>query len=311
MGYFLRKIILFILFPATIGAIIFTLLTYYVSYKLSNYEIDQYQNCIFIGDSHIEVAINDQFCKNIKNIACSSESIYYSYFKLEKILNNNSNIRYIYLGFSYHNISNYYDDVIYGDKSFYIAPRYFALLNYKEQIKILLINVNSLSLFVKRTIKEYINIIFFSKMNYIGGYKNNFFNTNVIDISVDKRIKYQFYNGNHAMRSFSDINIYYLFKIKRLCKDKNVMLILINTPLHSKYYQKIPINYIEKYNHIIRQLDVELIDLNGLNLDDNCFIPDGDHVSVKGSKMVTNYLINLKHFCGKDSVWYTGPSLNR
>jgi len=78
-------------------------------------------------------------------------------------------------------------------------------------------------------------------------------------------------------------------KIIDLCNKNKVKLITLNTPLHSYYKSKIPSEYLNKYNEIIRQDRIVTINFDELVLDDSCFIPDGDHVSVKGALQTSNY----------------------
>ncbi|MEE9573135.1 MAG: hypothetical protein V3W20_08820, partial [Candidatus Neomarinimicrobiota bacterium] len=84
----------------------------------------------------------------------------------------------------------------------------------------------------------------------------------------------------------------YLLKIIDLCDKNKVELITLNTPLHSYYKNKIPMEYLRKYNEIISQNRIVSINFYELFLDDYCFIPDGDHVSEKGSILTSNYFNN-------------------
>ena len=37
--------------------------------------------------------------------------------------------------------------------------------------------------------------------------------------------------------------------------------------------------------------NINLIDLESLNLSDSCYVPDGDHVTIKGAEITTRALI--------------------
>jgi hypothetical protein len=106
---------------------------------------------------------------------------------------------------------------------------------------------------------------------------------------MDKRAIQQYYIHD-TLRGFSEINITYLQKIIELCKNENVELVVLNTPLHPYYKNKIPKKFIDKYNELIINNSLKQIDFSGLDLSDSCFIPDGDHVSERGATITSNYL---------------------
>jgi hypothetical protein len=106
---------------------------------------------------------------------------------------------------------------------------------------------------------------------------------------MDKILRLQYYNGND-FNPFSLLNIRYLYNIIQLCKNHNIELNLLNTPLHYYYYSKIPNEYIEKNNQITIDLKLKVIDFSYLNLDESCFIADGEHLSAEVSILVTSEL---------------------
>ena len=85
-------------------------------------------------------------------------------------------------------------------------------------------------------------------------------------------------------------------EIIALCKSNNKELIIFNTPLHPYYRSKLPAEYINKFNSITETYDLKVIDLSSLSLEDDCYIPDGDHVSEKGSLLVTMEMIRIKNY---------------
>ena len=261
---------------------------YYVSTKI-DYKINPNVTDIYIGDSHIECAVNDKLLNNSKNIATSSESFYFSFYKLKKTIEKNKNIKTVYLGFSFHSLSNYYDNFISGKYSNSVSPKYFFTVPVKEKISLIYWNHENLIPYSKNVIKIGYNYLFNKRTFSFGGYSNSFANTTAVKTSMEKRIQFQFYSGN-VLNNFSDINLLYLDKIINLCKVNKVNLLIINTPLHSYYQNKIPKNYILKYNETIRKYNLKCINLSGLSFSDSCFIPDGDHLSEKGANQFTKAL---------------------
>jgi hypothetical protein len=290
MKRFFKK--LTILFSGLMGVLIFTflLLNYYNNKKFIEYKLSPNITFLFIGDSHIQKAIDAKLIKTTVNISQSSESFYYSYYKLDKILKNNPVIKTIYLGFSYHSLSSYYDDFVYGKYSKNISSRYFFILPLSEKFKLFKYNFRNLPIYIKEVNKYGIMNMLKKGNNYsfLGQYENDFENVSALQKSMDKRLLLQFYT-NDKLNSFSEFNISYLNKIIDLCDKNNVDLITLNTPLHHYYRSKIPMEYLKKYNEIIRQNHIVSIDFGELVLNDSCFIPDGDHVSQKGVILTTNY----------------------
>jgi len=124
------------------------------------------------------------------------------------------------------------------------------------------------------------------------GYNNSFENVYAKKESIDKRLKFQFYN-NGNLNNYSSINLSYLKKIIVLCKAEKIELVLLNTPLHSYYKNNVPNEYINKYNEFINLYNLEVIDFSGLHLMDDCFVPDGDHVSKKGSIITSKEIFKI------------------
>ena len=104
------------------------------SAKSKSFRIDDTITEVFLGDSHVRYALNDSLLKNSINLGNSSESVYFSYYKLDQLLKSKHSIETVYLGFSYHNISDYYDGYINGQYALSVAPNYFYLLPFREQV---------------------------------------------------------------------------------------------------------------------------------------------------------------------------------
>jgi hypothetical protein len=291
MNSFLHKTALFFLLPFCVLLIFLCTLNYINNKALANYRVDKNITSLFIGDSHMQLAVNDSLLSNGINLSQTSESLLYSYFKAKAIIENNPAIKKLYLGVSYHSISDYYDEYIYGQYSADISPRYFFILPAKEKIKIIVGNIIRLPDFIKNIISNGCNTITAKPhlYSFMGHYENGFDTSVISKSSMDKRLQLQFYN-NDKVRGFSSVDIYYLGKIIDLCKANNVQLTILNTPLYPYYKNKIPKKFIDEYNTLLTKNHLRLLDFHELNLSDSSFIPDGDHVSVKGAKLVTKFL---------------------
>ena len=286
MKQFTKNIFLFFL---PIITVIFVCLTFliYMNSQTNEVTLESNINNIYVGDSHIQLAIDDNMISNSLNVAKTSESFYFSYYKLKMLTNNNSSIDTVYLGLSYHSLSSYYDEFIEGKHSSAVSPKYFYLLPLSEQFKMLNLNSNKLLPFFTSITKIGINSLINNESHpYIGSFRSRFEDTKAVKASMDKRLILQ-YHTDKGLKPFSKLNIHYLNKIIEICKSKGIVLITLNTPLHEYYYKKVPVEYKNKLLDIIKSNKLNYINLSNLNLNDDCFIPDGDHVSKIGATQTT------------------------
>ena len=284
---FIFSIPLFILIPLAFGFI------YLTSHKVENYKISPNISDVFIGDSHIEQAVIDSLLNNTKSFSLRSESFYFSYYKLQLLLRSNSNIKRVYLGFSYHSLSSCYDQFINGDFSYFVAPKYFYTLPFKEKTKLLNWNLSHFSQTIRSIVTTGISVNLSNRYNiFWGGYDKDLSSFCALEKSMNERLNFQYYNEN-GLRPYSEINLTYLDKMIDLCAKYNVKLYTIDTPLHPQYFAQIPDAYIKKYNEIIAERNFEVIDFKHLLTDDYYFMADGDHLTEKGAIIITQQLNKL------------------
>lgn len=294
LNFFFKKVLLFCTLP-----ILFLLIGYIICNSISKrYKIDSSLSELFIGDSHIESGINDQLLSGCKNMGHISESYYFTYFKLKQIVSSNSNINRVYLGFSYHNLSNYYDDFITGPNSIFISPEYFFILPLDEQFNQVKIHRKEFPAYFQDIVKSGFSILLSKimhdeKLIYRSSNSSLCHSYGSVNrSSMDRRLKYMFYT-NDTLNRFSESNLTYLNEVIQLCKKNKVEPVLINMPLHAYFNQKIPPKYVDKYKSILAKYDLRIIDFNNLKLDDNSFLPDGDHLSPIGATLVTKEFIRI------------------
>ncbi|MDD3356846.1 MAG: hypothetical protein PHP72_08035 [Dysgonamonadaceae bacterium] len=261
--------------------------------KAKSYKINSDITKLYMGDSHVRYAVNENLLKHSLNLGNSSESLYFSYFKLRQTVKNNPNIQELNLGFSCHNISEYYDDYIFGKYSNSVTPNYFYILPFDEQLKMMKRDFKQVLPRLVHVLKSGINS-WFNKNTFEGGYDNLFTDVMPVKASMDERLNLQYYS-NGTLHSFSSLNLIYLDKIVKLCKEKNVNLIVINTPMHPYYQAKVPKKFVEKYNSIVSSKNLKVMDLTRLELPENCYQPDGDLVLEEGATETTKEIVRLKN----------------
>jgi hypothetical protein len=290
MNRFIRKMCGIILILTGIFISLFIFFNYISNKQFDTYKLNLTDSILFGGDSHLRVAINDNALGCSVNLSQNGEAYLFTYYKLRRLLDNNSKLKKIYLGFSYHNFSGFYDDVTYGDRSWYISSRYFFVLPISEKMKLLKCNFYCLFLYFKRIFQYAINNTFNSNKenSFLGSYEIPDSDRSVTPESINRRVESQYFKKNKEY-DFATINLLYLKKIIELCKSKRVDLTLVNSPLHPYYISKVPKNYQEEYKSFIKENSLHVLDLSNFFSDDSCFMPDGDHVSKKGSFLITAY----------------------
>lgn len=280
--------LLSIIVVAILFALLFLLAT---SAKSKSFTIADTYTEVFLGDSHVRYAVNDSLLKNSTNLGNSSESTYFSYYKLHQLLKSNQSIRTVYLGFSYHNISDYYDEYISGQYALGVAPNYFYLLPFTEQLQMIGWNTKRLPLFVKAILKSGVKI-WRNQNTFTGGFDNPHINTTANQATMDERLALQYYS-NDTLNSFSTLNLKSFVNIVALCKEKQVELVIVNTPMHPYYQSKVPQEFIDKYHSLIHEYNLRTIDLTLLQLPDSGFQGEGDLVSITGALRATEEMKSI------------------
>jgi hypothetical protein len=287
------KIVYFISIALAVVVISFFAFNYTNNKALKNFKVKPNVTSLFVGDSHIKLAVNDSIVQNSANIALTSESYYFSYLKLNEILNTNPSIKKVYIGFGYQNLSSYFDDYIFGMYSKDVSSRYFFIMPFSEKVQFAKYNKPNALLYFRYVFTNGLKNSVTKNKTFIGCYENIFKNISARTASMDNRIAHQYYNHGVLYKP-SEFNTLYLTKVVELCRKKNVRLIMLNTPVHPYYRTKIPAEYIALYNKIVQEQHLEVLDLSNLLTEDSCFVPDGDHVSEKGALLVSKHINQLQ-----------------
>ena len=283
MKKFLKNCAYFFVLPSILIGLVLLLLGYKNYKQFDHYTLKSDVTSVYAGDSHVQLSIDDKIIPHSINVSQSGESYYFTYIKIKNIVKNNPSVHDVYLGFSYHSLSSSYDDFIFGKFCSDISAKYFFILPNSEKLKFVKLNSNHLIKYLRNIVKKSM------KKAYTSNSNNHFKHTSANQKSMDKRIIFQFYSEGH-LDTFSQNNICYLQKIIELCNRKKINLVMLNAPLHPYYKSKIPIKFIRKYDDFVIANHLKTIDLTGLVLNDSCYIPDGDHVSKKGSLLTSQYI---------------------
>lgn len=301
MTRFLKRTLLFILLFS--GLVILTVL---VITLLNKRLLDQYPlnhvTTIFIGDSHMEMGLNDQLFPNSVNLAKSSDGYIHTYAKLKAVMKSNPQIRNVVLSYSPHNLSSYFNTFIVGRDARYGFADYFPILPAAERRELLrrnkLLGIKALSLILTN---GFTNLVADSnRYSFLGRFSPRPFRLKDTS-TIMKRIDVQFYEQGR-LRPVSSLQKLYLEKIIDLCFERDIKLVLIKMPVHRVYRNLVPKEYRDEYFSNIRNKPVLLFDCIDLHLPDASFLPDGDHVNAEGADSTTKFIyqrLNSLHYLRK------------
>ncbi len=281
MRKFIYKILIFTTTLLVVNVLLFFRYDLCVKFNVNNFKLSPNITKLIVGDSHVQLALNEKYIPNSVNLSIASESYLYTYKKIKLITLSNPRIDTIFIGAGYHNFSSYYDNELYSQYAF---NNYFYIFDTDEQLTLLpkyQFDTNFLSGAFKQL---------FKKDYYLwkGGFDIIKTDLPLNSSSIKKRIQDQFLNTDYSLS-----NIKYFDSICSFCELNKITLIAINTPLHKMYYERVPLNYIKIYNNIMQKNKIRVIDFKAFNIKDEDFLPDGDHVNEKGAAKTSVLLYEI------------------
>lgn len=246
MKKFTIKIITFCI-PALLFFIL-TLIFYHISKLKVDSKLKEFSEYEFLlmGDSQIQRLNGELMSKRTKNIASSGEHYYFTYNKLLTLVKNkNHKIDKVILGVSLHNF----------------APVYNRLFNidFSEGKSSLKRYIYFIPLFDNSSFISSFDGLYRSVFSSIystpdwGGFKGS------TNSNPNKEIINATFNMHFSIKQneekFSYSQRTYLYKVDSLCTHNNIDLILVSTPYHSRYKEKIDTEYFEFFSESLRKLN--------------------------------------------------------
>jgi hypothetical protein len=259
--------------------------------KGNYYKIDPNVNSIILGHSHPECAYNDSLIDHFKNYSNSGSSYFYTYFKVKKLIEQNSQIKTVFIEFTNNQIDSSMNEWIWGNKFLSASyPKYCAFMEADDYKMLLLNNWHSVLNSEAIALKNNLSFLLSSKQSYInesnwGGYKFLIRDKTDSLINAGK-------NTNQKLNKpeLSEANINYLLKIVKLCNSKNITVYLIRSPLHNKYI----INNETEFKEILKQQfpTIHFLDFKNFPLKNEDF-GDLEHLNHKGAKKYSLFINDL------------------
>ncbi|HMS65294.1 MAG TPA: hypothetical protein PKD83_08595 [Ignavibacteria bacterium] len=302
MKPFLNKVFAFTVFTLVVSVILYLLISSLYLHRINNLRVRENANILVLGDSQPQCAVNDSVYINLENFSQNSEHFFLTYNILQLIVKNNPQINTFILGCSFHNISAFSERYIFYKNNYkdnfpeLVIPRYFPVIDFGSKMFLIENNLEG----VVKSFKESVNYMIksftrpykeYHDYPFIGRYyasRKRVFNDSTVKASVD----WHFYKDSAAteLEDFSMLQEEYLKKIVSFCKEKNIKLILLNTPVYEGYYKQIPEKFISGYYNFMNELEdsnkVILYDYSKFQVPDD-YYGDGNHLNLKGALMLT------------------------
>lgn len=279
MKSFIKKSFLFLLGFTLSVAMLFVMLSTTLE-KKTNFKLDQSIQAVIFGHSHSEYAFNDSIITGFKNLSQSGESYFYTYLKVKKVLEDNPQIKHIFIEFSNIDITKKKDQEIWSNK--YVThrlPNYAALMTRKELAFLICKNPKAVLQILPKTIYEQAARVKNKNYNYLylfGNYQSTDINRTPVLLNLDHKPV----DNDYVLASTE--NIAYLKKIIAYCDANGVNTYLVRSPMHPKSLDLSNETLFQKTRtNDFKQLP--FLDYAHLKLNDSDY-RDFDHLNSKGAK---------------------------
>ena len=291
MPTFIKSTCLFIVL--FLGLVLFIeISTSFIERKYSNFRLDSEPEIVVFGHSHPEVAFNDSLISNLRNLAQSGESYFYTYFKAKRVLEQNPSIKVVFIGYTNNQIDEIADNWIWGDMDMSLRyPEYSSFMSFKDKFLLMHKNfkayLNCFSLSVNRRLVK-LRMQDFNFTNDIGGYL--YLVRDKTDSLLNVKSGFE-KESTDSPQGMSEFNVYYLSKLVELCTKQGKRVVLFRSPLHERYegFQNEA-----RYQGILEKRfgNVEFMDFSKFPLSNSDF-GDLEHLNHKGAKKFSEWFAGL------------------
>lgn len=258
----------------------------------AHFQLPAKDKYIFLGHSHTQMALNDSLVDSSINLASAGEAYFYTYIKLNKILENNTEKKVVFIAYSNNSIVSEMNCWIWDDIHILDRYRLYSAYTHFNEMKVLYEN-NPTTTFICN-VKSIVNNFYYifnlkniSEDNKMGGY------IYLVRDKTDSLL--QAISKNHEKvtedTTISFTNIVYLKKIIDLCKIRDVPVYLIRNPLHSAYRR---IGNEARFQKILHNelAGTELLDFKNFPLQDSDY-GDLEHLNYRGAKKYSLFINKL------------------
>ncbi|MBI34595.1 MAG: hypothetical protein CMP67_04440 [Flavobacteriales bacterium] len=250
--------------------------------QVNSFEFSDKSKTVIVGDSEIDLAINPSILKSAFSLAQPAEPLYHSYWKLLKYHSDNEQLKNVILGFSYHSLSGLNDlrlDHPRWSHRFFKNSYTIENINDLNEIPIDF-NAYYQVLFKRMALQKFDKHEF-----YYDEYEED---ERVLLPNLEHVINTHYYHKKEE-HNCSQVSERYLDSIVNFCSSNSLNLVLITTPLHKQYIEKVPRKFVLNYNKVVLKLKtkgINVYDFSNYSLNDSCYL-DYNHLNKYGAKLFT------------------------
>ncbi len=262
---------------------------------------------IIMGDSHTQTGIDETLLSRSVNVSANSMHYLYSYVILKTLLPANPQVKAVVLGYSYHNLNEYYDGLLRDEKQARFKLGDYYLLFGKEEESV--VRAESLAFYEANAKYHFglpiqINPQLYWKAVFgpltardfpFWGKTYTSKHSNISRDSLIKTLERHFYRTDcKTFQDHSDLQKRYLEKIIEMCRSRGVRVYLLITPLHPAYRANIPQNFTRKFQQWTSELESKYQNLIVWDHANDGYADfmygDADHLNRYGARIFTRII---------------------
>ncbi len=257
----------------------------YVINTRANFKLKPNTNKIVLGNSHPAGTFNDSIISNFKNLSDPGDSYFYGYQKIKEILKQNPQVDTVYVEFNPKTILIWEDTKLWKKNQ---VPNYLAFLDIKDHVLLATNNNLAYQQEILKGIVTNLKRIAFNQYHftdYIGGYRHN------EGSKIDSLLRTHKFDPQKQYtlkeKKISRFDSAYLKKIVRLCLNKNIQLIFVRSPYHTKFDAH---NYEDLFQwyRITNFGEIPFLDFQDFPMQDSEF-KDLQHLNYKGANRFSKW----------------------
>ena len=276
MKRFFKKIVIF-----SVTIMIIFIVVVYNNYKFvkkqSNFLLEKDVENLILGNSHPECALNDGLIDKTINLASSAESYFYTYYKLKTLLEENKQIKNVFLEFGYSGFNKHSETWLWESAHHH---KYSTIIDREGFVSLFFKNpINTIKIVIKEKPSPMI-------VDFWGGYL--FLKRDKLQADIDRH-KEKIDSASDNSNYVSTIQLRYFKKIINLCQKNNVSVYLIRNPMYKSA---------NRYDNVIFKIkndyfkNVEFLDFVNFPLKDEEY-GDIHHLNYKGAKTFSLFFNQL------------------
>lgn len=274
-------------------------------YKSANTVLHRNVTTVICGNSRLQM-INPAWLNNTVNICKGGENFYFTYRTLSILIKENPNLKHVVLGTSFDSFLFTHTHLFVKNKEYYTPIQllpYIRILSFEDLYQKHYCSADYLEIWLKKIyvpidFENTLKIIFKYKFGYQGIQNLSYYGSFHISINsnLSKQSVLSFVNNINSSQ-ISTWNEKWFYSIIKMCKSKNINLILVTTPFPRNVRSKIKSVFYSNFDRIImnsKKINSSLTHLNYFK----AYYPlnnfgDPHHLNSIGSKILADKIVKM------------------